>query len=185
MSAHGDLEEDDSDLDAVTDHDPASAGRVLAVVHGIQELVFVDEASNQEVGEAGEDDFPAVSKDTVDDANYEDQNCLWQVKAVAESRRLDQFGIVYDKVSHKVSESKKVMITSRSLGTHQTDRIQCYSAKLEKPEWEQSKALQNNKVGVESEQLLQRLGKLPGEPSGVSQVFLNIFVLVVEIGSGS
>lgn len=66
------LEEDEADKDAVADHAPAGASRVLAMVHGVEELVFVDGVAEGEVGEGGEEDLPGGAEDAVDESDDED-----------------------------------------------------------------------------------------------------------------
>ena len=52
LTAHSDLEEHDADDDAITNHSPSFPCRVLAVIHGVQELVLVYKAPDEEIKEA-------------------------------------------------------------------------------------------------------------------------------------
>lgn len=52
LTCHRDLENDQADDDAVTNHDPAASCRVLSVVHGVQELILVHKVSNDKISQA-------------------------------------------------------------------------------------------------------------------------------------
>jgi len=51
-TGHSNLEDNQAEYDAVGDDGPCSSGRVLTVIHGVEELIFVGEASNSEVNQA-------------------------------------------------------------------------------------------------------------------------------------
>lgn len=55
---HGELEDHETHDDAVAYHRPCSSGRVLVVVHCVEELVFVDEAADVKVDKAKKADTP-------------------------------------------------------------------------------------------------------------------------------
>lgn len=67
---------------------------MLLVIHGVEQLVFVDEAADGEVDEAEEADDVRAGEDTVHDSDYEDEDCLWERKAVAERGGLVEAGVV-------------------------------------------------------------------------------------------
>lgn len=94
LTADGDLEEYNANYNAVADHGPSLASGVLPVIHGVQKLILVHEASNQEIEKARKDDLPTPAQHTVDDANDEDQNGLREVEAIAEGGGLDELGII-------------------------------------------------------------------------------------------
>ena len=94
LACERELEEHEPGDDAVAHHDPALAGRVLAVLHGVEELVLVHEVANGEVDEAAEKDLPRVAEDAVDEADDEDEDGLGEEEAVAEYWGLDKFGVV-------------------------------------------------------------------------------------------
>lgn len=68
---HGELEDDETEDDAVTDDGPCFACGVLTVVHGVEKLVFVDETADDEVDESEEEDEPGGWEGAVDDADDE------------------------------------------------------------------------------------------------------------------
>lgn len=94
-AGHGDLEHNKADDDAHADDGPGFAGGVLAVVHGVEELVFVREAADHEVDEAEEQHPPGRRENAVYGADDENKNGLRKVEAIAEHRRLHQFHVVY------------------------------------------------------------------------------------------
>lgn len=94
-AGHADLEEDEADDDAGADHGPGAAGGMLTVVHGVEELVFVDEGAHDEVDQAEEADEPGPWENGVDDANDEDEDGLREVEAVAEGWGVLEIRIVY------------------------------------------------------------------------------------------
>lgn len=96
LTSHGDLKDDEAREDTVADHDPAAASRVLSVVHGVKQLVFVHEVAEDEVDQAWEDDLPGGAESAVDDADEEYENVLGEIKAVAEDGWLNCFGVIYD-----------------------------------------------------------------------------------------
>ena len=69
------------------------------MVHGVEQLVFVDEASNEEVDQTEEKDEPRALKDAVHSANDENQECLWKIEAVTENWWLNKLCIVWLNVS--------------------------------------------------------------------------------------
>ena len=58
------------------------------MLHGIQQLIFVDEMSDHEISKAGKEHPPRVLEDAVDNTNDKDEDCLGQEEPVAENRRL-------------------------------------------------------------------------------------------------
>lgn len=50
LPTDSDLEQNNANLYSIANHYPALASGVLAMVHGVEELVFVDETSNKEIG---------------------------------------------------------------------------------------------------------------------------------------
>lgn len=94
LPANGELEQDQANQDSVAHHDPASACRVLFVVHCVEQLIFVDKSTDQKVGQSRQEDFPRVSEDTVDQADNEDEKRLWQIESIAENGWLHKLGIV-------------------------------------------------------------------------------------------
>lgn len=66
----------------------------MSVIHGVQQLVLVYEGSNHKVEQTGQHDFPALAKDTVNNADDEDQNRLGKIEAIAECRWLYKLGVV-------------------------------------------------------------------------------------------
>jgi hypothetical protein len=107
------------------------------MVHSVEKLVLVDETSNQKVGQTRQNDLPAVSQNTVDNTDDEDEDGLGKVEAITEARRLYEFGVV-----------------SRRLGSHESDRVESHSTDFQKPKREQTQTLENDKVRVEGEQFL-------------------------------
>lgn len=67
---------------------------MLLVVHGVEQLVFVDEAADSEVDETEEADDVRAGEDAVDDCDYENEDCLWEGKAVAECRWFAEVSVV-------------------------------------------------------------------------------------------
>lgn len=68
---------------------------MLTVVHSVEELVFVDEGSDDEIQQAKEQDKPRAGQDAIHDADDEDEYGLGKVEAVAKYRRLNQFCVIY------------------------------------------------------------------------------------------
>lgn len=62
---------------------------MLAVVHSVEKLVFVDETAEAEVYQAKQDYQPRAGKNTVDDADDEYQERLGEIVAVAKNGWLD------------------------------------------------------------------------------------------------
>ena len=54
------------------------------MVHGIEQLVLVDKATDHEIDEAEEEHEPGAGKHAVDCANHKDKDCLGKVEPVAE-----------------------------------------------------------------------------------------------------
>lgn len=69
------------------------------MVHGVEQLVFVDEASNDEVDQTEEEDQPRALKHAVHGADDENQECLWKVEAVTEDGWLNKLCVVWPNVS--------------------------------------------------------------------------------------
>lgn len=68
---------------------------MLTVVHSVEELVFVDEGSDDEIQQAKKKHKPRARQDAVHDADDEDEYGLRKVEAVAEHRGLNQFCVIY------------------------------------------------------------------------------------------
>ncbi len=64
------------------------------MIHSVEKLILVDEASDDEVYQSKEKNEPRARQDAVDDANDEDEDGLRKVEAIAEDRWLHQFGVV-------------------------------------------------------------------------------------------
>lgn len=71
MTGDCDLKDDKPDNDAIADHYPTSAGGVLSVVHGIEQLVLVDIKADDKVDDAWKEDLPRSSEHAVDDTDEE------------------------------------------------------------------------------------------------------------------
>ena len=66
------------------------------MVHGVEELVFVDKSSDDEIYQAKEQHKPGARQNAVHDANYEDKQGLRKIEAITENRRLDHFCVICD-----------------------------------------------------------------------------------------
>lgn len=64
------------------------------MIHRVEELVFVDESSDDEIKQAKEEHKPGTREDAVHDANDEDEYGLRKVEAITEYWRLDQFCVI-------------------------------------------------------------------------------------------
>jgi len=134
LPTNGDLEQDDTDLYTITNHDPTLASGVLAVIHSVKKLVLVNETSNEEISQARQNDLPAVSQHTVDNADDEDENSLRKVETIAETRGLYEFGVI-----------------SGRLGSHESNRIESHGADFQKPKREQTETLEDDEICIEGE----------------------------------
>lgn len=64
------------------------------MLHGIKQLVLVNKVAYQEVRQTCQQDLPRIPQHTVYHTDDEDEDSLWQKKAVAEDRRLDKLCVV-------------------------------------------------------------------------------------------
>jgi hypothetical protein len=94
LPSDGNLEEDYAKNDAVAHHCPASTRRMLAMLHGIKQLVLVYKLADDEVCQACEKDLPGVPQNTVHHAYDKNEDCLRQEEPVAEDRGLDQLCVI-------------------------------------------------------------------------------------------
>jgi hypothetical protein len=53
LAGHGNLEEQSAHDDTVTHHHPAFPGRVLPMLHSVQQLVLVDEMTDHKICKTG------------------------------------------------------------------------------------------------------------------------------------
>ena len=65
------------------------------MIHGIEELVLVYEATKHKVYQTEEENEPRRWKCAVHDADDEDQQCLRKVEAIAENGWLNQLCIIW------------------------------------------------------------------------------------------
>lgn len=65
-----------------------------AVIHCIEELIFVDEAADDEVQQAEEQYEPGAWQDAIDDADNEYEDALWKVEAIAKYWWLHELSVV-------------------------------------------------------------------------------------------
>jgi hypothetical protein len=93
-ACHSNLENDQAKDDAVADDRPGLSSRVPAVIHCIEELIFVDEAAEDEVQQAEEQYEPRAWQDAIDDTDDEYEDALWKVEAIAEHWRLHKLCVV-------------------------------------------------------------------------------------------
>ena len=64
------------------------------MIHSVKQLIFVHQMSDRKVGQTSKKNLPRAWQYTVHNTNYEDEECLWKVEAIAEYRRLNKFRIV-------------------------------------------------------------------------------------------
>jgi len=64
------------------------------MIHGIEKLVLVDEASKDEIEEASQEDTPRFAENAVHNADDENKHDLRKVEAVAKHRRLYKLRII-------------------------------------------------------------------------------------------
>ena len=103
------------------------------MVHRVEELVLVDEGSDDEIYQAKEQHKPGSRQNAVHNANYEDKQGLRKIEAIAKDRRLDHFCVICN-LNQQLLESlfdTGRALTSRGLSTNQEDGIQCHTAKFE------------------------------------------------------
>ena len=65
------------------------------MIHRVEELVFVDEGSDDEIQQAKKQHKPGTRQNAVDNADDEDEYGLRKVEAIAEDRGLNQFCVIY------------------------------------------------------------------------------------------
>ena len=104
---------------------------MLTVVHGVEELVFVDEAANEEVDEAEEEDEEGAGEDAVDGTDDEDQDRLGEEKAIRKHWRLYEFSIV-----------------SRGLSANKVNGVERDTAKLQEAEGQEAETLKDYEVSI-------------------------------------
>ncbi len=75
------------------------------MVHSVEQLVFVDEASNEKVDQTEEKNQPRALQHAVHGADDKDEQCLWQIEAVTEDWWLDKLRIVWFKISTTLDQS--------------------------------------------------------------------------------
>lgn len=90
--------------------------------HGIQQLILVYEMTNHEIGQSTQQHLPGVSENAVDQADDEDENCLRQEETVAKHWGLDEFCVVWKRLSDDVNKDNSQR-TSRGLGSHKINGI--------------------------------------------------------------
>ena len=64
------------------------------MIHGVEQLVFVDKGSDDKVEQAKKQHKPGAWQDAVHDANDKDKHGLRKVETVTEDRWLDQFRVI-------------------------------------------------------------------------------------------
>ena len=143
---HGELEDDQAEDDAVADYGPGSTGGVLAVVHGVEELVLVDEGAEKEVEQAEEEDEPGTREGGVDDADDEDEDRLREVEAVAEDWGLDQFGAV-----------------AWCPCADTVEWVDGHGAEFEEAKWEEGETLEDDEIHVKEDEGFQGAGEDVGD----------------------
>ena len=114
---------------------------MLLVVHGIQELILVDELADGKVYQPEKANQPRAGENTVHHANDQDEDRLWDGKAVAERRWRGQLSVV-----------------SWCFGGQEIDRVHRNAAKLQKPERKQPQTLQHQKIDIKGRKRFQRIG---------------------------
>ena len=67
---------------------------MLAMIHGVQQLVLVDMIPYDEIDQAKEGHELRVWQDTIDYTDNEDEESLWQVEAITENRGLYKFSVI-------------------------------------------------------------------------------------------
>lgn len=139
------------------------------MVHGVEELVFVDEAAEEEVEQAEEEDEPAAGEDGVDDADDVDEDRLREVEAVGEHGRLARGG---DVAGCLVGAGVVV------------EGIQGDGAEFEQAEGEQAQPLEDDEVHVEEHQVLETGGEHVGDVGGVLEGFPDLRAGGVDLVGG-
>ncbi len=89
---------------------------MLVVLHRVEQLVLVGEVAKNEVYKAEEKDKDAVRKDAVHNADNEDEECLWQIEAIFEDRRLHQLGEICERRSATPKPTKLILNVSLPRG---------------------------------------------------------------------
>ena len=139
------------------------------MVHGVEELVFVDEAAEEEVEQAEEEDEPAAGQDGVDDADDVDEDRLGEVEAVGEDGRLAIGGDV----------------TGRLVGARVVvEWVESDGAEFQQAEGEQAQALEDDEVHVEQYQVLETGGEHVGDVGGVFEGFPDLGAGGVDLVGG-
>ena len=64
------------------------------MIHRVEQLVFVDESSNDEIEQAKKEHEPRAWQDAVHDADDKDKHGLRKVEAITEDRWLDQLRVI-------------------------------------------------------------------------------------------
>lgn len=67
---------------------------MLAMFHCVEQLVLVNELTNDKVGQADQKNLPRIPQDTIDYTDDEDEYSLRQEETIAEDRRLYEFCVV-------------------------------------------------------------------------------------------
>lgn len=67
---------------------------MLTMLHCVEQLVFVNELTDNEVRQADQKNLPRISQNTVDKTDDEYKYRLRQEETVAEDRRLYEFCII-------------------------------------------------------------------------------------------
>lgn len=74
------------------------------MIHRVEELVFVDESSDDKVEQAKKQHKPGAWQDAVHDANDKDKQGLRKVEAITEDRWLDQFRVICKSGQHLLKD---------------------------------------------------------------------------------
>ena len=87
------------------------------MVHSVEELVLVNEAADEKIDEAEEEDEKRAGEDAVDGADDENEDSLWEEEAVRKHGRLNQLSVI-----------------PRSLSTNEIDRVERDAAEFQEAE---------------------------------------------------
>lgn len=88
LACYRDLKEHRANDNPIAYHHPPASSRMLEVVHGIEQLVFVDEKPYDEMCKAGEEHHPRIGQNAIHQADDENQDDLRKVEPIAKDRRL-------------------------------------------------------------------------------------------------
>lgn len=102
------------------------------MVHGVEELILVDETPNEEVNKAEEENEERAGQDAIDSADDEYKDGLREKKPVGEDGGLDELGVV-----------------SGGFGADKVDGVEGDAAEFKKAEGQEAETLEDNEVGVE------------------------------------